>query len=108
MSSKFETKKILITGAAGFVGSFLTKQLLDNNQRVVAIDNLNDYYDVNLKKARLKMIEGHENCTFIEMDIENKEEIFRLFEDHNFDIIINLAAQAGVRYKMVPLSRTQN
>ena len=84
MKVKSETKTILVTGAAGFVGSFLTKQLLNNNQKVIAIDNMNDYYDVNLKKERLKMIDSHENCTFYQMDIENKNQVLTLFEENNF------------------------
>ncbi|MFV8813823.1 GDP-mannose 4,6-dehydratase [Aerococcus urinaeequi] len=93
-------KKVLVTGAAGFIGSFVAKKLLEENNLVVAIDNLNDYYDVNLKNERLKMNERFENFVFHEIDLENKKSIMKLFEEYHFDIVINLAAQAGVRYSI--------
>ena len=93
-------KKILVTGGAGFIGFHLIKRLLDLENEIVAIDNLNDYYDVNLKEERLKILEKHGYFSFIKMDISNKEELEKIFKKYNFDIVINLAAQAGVRYSI--------
>lgn len=93
-------KKILITGIAGFIGSHLGKQLLKNGHKVIGIDNLNDYYEINLKFERLKTISDFNNFTFIKGDISDKKFIFDLFEENNFDIVVNLAAQAGVRYSI--------
>ena len=93
--------KILVTGAAGFIGSFLCKKLLETtNDYVVGVDNINDYYDVSLKEARLKMLSNFKNFTFVKLDISNKATVDRLFFDFKFDIIVNLAAQAGVRYSI--------
>lgn len=89
-----------MTGGAGFIGFHLSKRLLDNNYRVMVVDNLNDYYDVNLKKERLKILKEYKNFSFIKMDISNKDEIMKLFQEYNFDVVINLAAQAGVRYSI--------
>ena len=92
--------KILVTGAAGFIGAFLTKRLLeDPNNQITGIDNLINYYDVSLKEARLKMLE-HKNFTFIKGDLADKAFIDKLFKDNKFDIVVNLAAQAGVRYSI--------
>ena len=91
-------KTVLITGCAGFIGYHLTKRLLDN-YKIIGIDNLNDYYDINLKKDRLKNLE-HNNFIFIKSDISNKEKINNLFDNYQIDIVINLAAQAGVRYSI--------
>lgn len=93
-------EKILVTGGAGFIGFHLSKRLLELNYEVIAIDNLNDYYDVNLKKERLKILKEYKNFSFIKMDISNKDEIMKLFQEYNFDVVINLAAQAGVRYSI--------
>lgn len=91
----------LITGAAGFIGAFLCKRLLtDTNDEIVGIDNLNNYYDVSLKEARLNMLKLHDKFTFIKGDLSNKVFIDDLFKSHSFDIVINLAAQAGVRYSI--------
>ena len=93
--------KILITGAAGFIGSFLCKRLLETrNDIIVGIDNLNDYYDVSLKEERLKLLTPFKNFTFIKGDIADKAFIDKLLKDYNFDIVVNLAAQAGVRYSI--------
>lgn len=92
--------KFLITGAAGFIGYYLSKKLLDENQIVVGIDNLNDYYDPKLKLARLDNLAPYENFTFIKIDLANKEELFEIFKKYQFDYVINLAAQAGVRYSL--------
>lgn len=97
----YNSKLILVTGAAGFIGFHLSKRLIARGEDVIGLDNLNDYYDVNLKLARLKQIEGHKNFRFIKLDIANREEIGKLFSENKFDIVVNLAAQAGVRYSLV-------
>lgn len=92
---------ILVTGSAGFIGAFLCKKLLETTKdTIVGIDNLNDYYDVSLKEERLKMISTFKNFSFIKGDISDKSFIDKLFSEHHFDIVINLAAQAGVRYSI--------
>ena len=93
-------EKILVTGGAGFIGFHLTKRLLDLNYEVMAIDNLNDYYDVKLKEERLRILEKNSSFSFRKIDISNKEELENIFKENNFDIVINLAAQAGVRYSI--------
>ena len=92
-------KKILITGAAGFIGFHLSKLLLDNNM-IIGIDNMNDYYDPNLKKSRLEILNQYENFNFIEGDIADELIVNSLFEKYHPDIVVNLAAQAGVRYSI--------
>ncbi|EJQ00890.1 MULTISPECIES: GDP-mannose 4,6-dehydratase [Bacillus cereus group] len=94
------SKVYLITGAAGFVGYFLSKKLLEQGCQVIGIDNINDYYDVNLKYARLENLKPYGNFTFIKGDISDKDEIDKLFEEHKPNIVVNLAAQAGVRYSI--------
>lgn len=94
-------RKILITGAAGFIGFHLCERLLEKGDSVVGIDNLNDYYDVNLKLARLGLLEKRQNFRFIKLDIADREGIFELFAKEKFDIVVNLAAQAGVRYSLI-------
>lgn len=92
--------KILVTGAAGFIGAFLCKRLLETTKdEIVGLDNLNGYYDVSLKKARLKMLEN-KNFKFIKGDIADKTFVDKLFNDNKFDVVVNLAAQAGVRYSI--------
>jgi len=91
--------KCLVTGSAGFIGSAVIERLCDAGHEVVGIDNLNDYYDVSLKAARLKRIE-HSLFSFIEMDIADREAMAELFLEHKFDRVIHLAAQAGVRYSI--------
>ena len=93
-------KKILVTGAAGFVGSYLSKALLSNGMTVIGLDNLNDYYDPALKDERLKTLLPEEKFTFIKGDISDKDFIMSLFETEKFDVVVNLAAQAGVRYSI--------
>jgi UDP-glucuronate 4-epimerase len=95
------SRKILVTGAAGFIGSQLCRRLLDAGDQVIGLDNLNDYYDVRLKQDRLKQIERLENFTFCKIDLIDREAISRLFADQGFEIVVNLAAQAGVRYSLV-------
>lgn len=99
-SSLNSRKSYLITGVAGFVGFYLTKKLLEHDCHVIGIDNLNDYYDVNLKQTRLEQLEQYENFTFIKGDISNKDKVMNLFAEHKPDIVVNLAAQAGVRYSI--------
>ena len=93
--------KILITGTSGFIGSFLTKRLLETtDNEIIGVDNMNDYYDVSLKRARLEMLKGFDKFTFIKGDISDKAFIDKLFNEYKFDIVVNLAAQAGVRYSI--------
>jgi UDP-glucuronate 4-epimerase len=93
-------KKILVTGAAGFIGFHLSKRLLARGDEVVGLDNLNDYYDVILKKARLAQLEDYQNFRFIQLDIANREDIAELFTQAKFNDVVNLAAQAGIRYSI--------
>src|SRR5690554_6389655 len=90
----------LITGAAGFIGSFLSKRLLEEGHKVVGVDNINDYYDTSLKYKTLNLIKTHDNFIFYKEDISNKEKMEEIFKEHKFDYVINLAAQAGVRYSI--------
>lgn len=92
--------KVLITGAAGFIGSTLALRLLDRGDEVIGIDNLNDYYDVNLKKARLARIAEHKNFTDVRIDLEDRDAVNEVFKKHKPNRVINLAAQAGVRYSL--------
>lgn len=93
-------KLILITGGAGFIGFHLAKNLLQKGYRVLAIDNLNDYYDVKLKKARLEILEKFDKFSFRKLDIVNNNDLDKLFCEFKPYIVINLAAQAGVRYSI--------
>lgn len=107
--------KVLVTGAAGFIGFHTSLRLIDEGYEVVGLDNLNDYYDVNLKLARLKKLDidvsidiesnkeiksNDDKFTFIKLSLEDYKELSALFEKHRFDYVINLAAQAGVRYSI--------
>jgi len=92
--------KILVTGAAGFIGMHLSKRLLERGDEVVGIDNLNDYYDVQLKHDRLKQLDGFNKFTFIKMDMADREAMAALFKEQKFNRVMNLAAQAGVRYSL--------
>ena len=92
--------KALVTGSAGFIGSALSIRLLERGDEVIGIDNHNDYYDPALKEARLARHIDHVNYTHIHMDIENGEAVKKLFQEHEFYGVVNLAAQAGVRYSI--------
>ena len=94
------SKTYLITGAAGFIGFYLSKKLLDKGCRVIGIDNINDYYDVKLKYARLEKLKLFEEFTFVKGDISDKAMIMKTFEEYKPNIVVNLAAQAGVRYSI--------
>ena len=98
-------KIVLVTGAAGFIGSHLSKKLIENNFKVIGFDNLNNYYDVNLKKARLEDIKDFSKryknqWNFIFGELNDKEKLFEIFKKHSPNIVIHLAAQAGVRYSI--------
>lgn len=92
--------KILVTGSAGFIGSALCLKLLERGDRVVGIDNHNSYYDLNLKIARLSRQINKKNYSHFKIDIENKKDLSEVFKQHKFDTVVNLAAQAGVRYSI--------
>ncbi|GGD09972.1 NAD-dependent epimerase [Hyunsoonleella pacifica] len=108
--------KILVTGAAGFIGFYTSKVLIDSGHAVIGLDNINDYYDINLKFDRLKVLgidkneastfnslsksEKNDSFSFIRMHLENREELPKLFKNEKFDVVCNLAAQAGVRYSL--------
>ena len=94
-------EKVLVTGAAGFIGFHLSKRLIERGDQVVGIDNVNDYYDVNLKRARLAQLEGLSGFRFMKMSLEDREGLLGLFKEERFDKVVNLAAQAGVRYSLI-------
>ncbi len=92
--------KILVTGAAGFIGMTTSLRLLARGDQVVGLDNLNDYYEVSLKENRLKRLTGHPNFRFVKLDVADRPGMERLFAEEKFDRVIHLAAQAGVRYSL--------
>ncbi len=92
--------KILVTGAAGFIGFFTAKQLLERGETVVGVDNFNDYYDVNLKEARAAILDGYDAFSMHRTDLADRDAMEALFKSKNFDKVVHLAAQAGVRYSI--------
>lgn len=96
-----KNKIYFVTGTAGFIGFHLSKRLLDEGCTVIGLDNLNGYYDVNLKKARLEIIQGYEKFKFIYADLQDKKALENVFTENKIDIVVNLAAQAGVRYSLI-------
>jgi UDP-glucuronate 4-epimerase len=92
--------QILVTGAAGFIGMHVSRRLLERGDEVIGIDNLNDYYDVQLKYDRIGQLQGYGRFTFMATDIADREAMALLFGEHKFDRVVNLAAQAGVRYSL--------
>jgi len=97
---KLDFNSALITGAAGFIGFHLSKRLLEDGYRVLGFDNLNDYYDPNLKFARLEILKGFPGFSFFKTDLADSDGLARLFKDNPVDVVVNLAAQAGVRYSL--------
>src|SRR5690625_4376979 len=100
MIESLQSKCLFITGSSGFIGYYLSKKLLDQGHTVIGLDNLNDYYDVNLKHDRLKKLEPYDNFTFIKGDISDRATIDHVFKEYKPNIVVNLAAQAGVRYSI--------
>jgi UDP-glucuronate 4-epimerase len=96
-----EMKKVLITGGAGFIGAHLAKRLIEEGSEVVALDNLNEYYDPQLKKNRMSALAEGPKFTHVDIDISHRDAVAALFEEHKFDAVVNLAAQAGVRYSLI-------
>ncbi len=94
-------KTVLITGGAGFIGFHLSKKLLTDGYTVVGFDNMNDYYDVRLKEERLHILQTYDRYTFVKGDLADEQAINELFERYRFNIVVNLGAQAGVRYSLV-------
>lgn len=100
-SNSLDPNKVyLVTGAAGFIGYYLTKKLLEQGCRVIGIDNLNDYYDIRLKRTRLEMLEPYRGFTFVKSDLADTEAIDDIFDTYRPHVVVNLAAQAGVRYSL--------
>lgn len=96
-----EYRKVLVTGAAGFIGYHLSERLLKAGVEVVGVDNLNPYYEVKLKEGRLRRLEPYEHFSIVKTSLENKQQIYDVFNDNQFDVVVNLAAQAGVRYSLI-------
>lgn len=92
--------KYLVTGAAGFIGAGLSERLLERGGEVVGLDSMNDYYDVRLKEARLERLKPMPGFRFVRMDLADREAVSELFSRENFDVVANMAAQAGVRYSL--------
>lgn len=102
LNTTLENKTVFITGIAGFIGSYLALNLLkrESNIRIVGIDSITDYYDISLKEERLKSLEKYSNFTFIKGNIADKALIEKIFHEYKPNIVVNLAAQAGVRYSI--------
>ena len=94
------SKTYLITGGAGFIGFHLSKSLLEKGARVIGFDNMNEYYDVRLKEDRLAKLYYYDKYTFVKGDLANNADVFQLFQEYRPDIVVNLGAQAGVRYSI--------
>ncbi|MFA6956634.1 MAG: NAD-dependent epimerase [Thermoanaerobaculia bacterium] len=94
------SKRVLVTGAAGFIGYHLSRRLVERGDEVIGVDNLNDYYDVRLKEARLRQLDGRGGFTFRRLDIADTDAVAALFKDFRPEVVVNLAAQAGVRYSL--------
>ncbi len=101
-------KTYLVTGAAGFIGFHVSRALLERGDRVIGLDNLNDYYDVSLKKARLLQLEDYRQFIFYKEDLANLEGLTRVFAENNIQVVCNMAAQAGVRYSLINPFAYQN
>ena len=97
---KKKMKNILVTGAAGFIGFYVCQDILNKGDNIFGIDNLNNYYDVNLKKHRLQQLKNYDKFSFYQINIANTNDLVELFNNNNFDYVIHLAAQAGVRYSL--------
>jgi len=97
---KLTMRKILVTGCAGFIGFHLARRLVEQGEEVVGLDNLNEYYDPNLKRARLSQLTGRQGFRFVKMDLCDREAIAKLFREESFERVLHLAAQAGVRYSL--------
>ena len=100
MNGQNDKNTYFITGAAGFIGFYLSKRLLEAGEKVIGLDNMNDYYEVSLKEERLRILNELEGFTFIKGDLADKEAIMDIFKQYQPDIVVNLAAQAGVRYSI--------
>lgn len=104
VKTKFDLKgkTVLVTGAAGFIGSFLSERLLSDFEdiRVIGFDSVNDYYDIRLKESRLEKLQKHENFIFIKANLADKDKVSEVFREYSPQIVVNLAAQAGVRYSI--------
>ena len=97
---KLENNNILVTGAAGFIGFHLARRLLKMGCRVVGLDNMNDYYEVTLKEARLDLLRSEPSFSFERLDLADRSSVAALFKTQRFDVVVNMAAQAGVRYSL--------
>lgn len=93
-------QKVFVTGVAGFIGFHLARRLLKDGYQVVGIDNINPYYDIALKEARLEALKNESNFTFIKMDLADRKQLEKLFASQKFEVVVNMAAQAGVRYSI--------
>jgi len=97
---QFEFKRVLVTGCAGFIGFHLAQRLLSDGFTVIGIDNINDYYDIKIKEARLNKLTANPDFDFVRLDMADRDKMAALFADNQFDVVVNLAAQAGVRYSL--------